>query len=155
WLADRFNDNKGWDAIVSSIITSSGKDADNPANLFYHANQDNNQPSPPKLVGATGNLFMGIQLQCAECHVHPHVDKWSQKDFWGVAAFFGHLHTEREGVAKPAMIPGAPATLNEAERRGQPKGNAAKKSGDEERRQGAGVSIQEPSENRSALARAT
>lgn len=151
WLASRFNDNKGWDAIVTTILTSSGKDADNPANLFYHANQDNNQPSPPKLVGAVGNLFMGIQLQCAECHVHPQIDKWSQKDFWGMAAFFGHLHTEREGVAKAAMIPTAAALITEVDRRAEPKSKAAKKNGEKEIKPGAVIAIPDPTDNRKSV----
>jgi Protein of unknown function (DUF1549)/Protein of unknown function (DUF1553) len=151
WLASRFNDNKGWDAIVTAILTSSGKDADNPANLFYHANQDNNQPSPPKLVGAVGNLFMGIQLQCAECHVHPQIDKWSQKDFWGMAAFFGHVHTEREGVAKAAMIPTAAASITEVDRRSEPKSKAAKKNGEKEIKPGAVITIPDPTDNRKSV----
>jgi hypothetical protein len=151
WLSARFNENKGWDAIVTSILTSSGKDADCPANLFYHANQDNNQPSPPKLVGAVGNLFMGIQLQCAECHVHPQIDKWSQKDFWGMAAFFGHLHAERDTTAKPALIAGAPATLIEVERRGEPKTKGAKKNGEKEIKPGAVITIPDPTDNRKSV----
>jgi len=151
WLAARFNENKGWEKIVTSILTSTGKDADNPANLFYHANQDNNQPSPPKLVGAVGNLFMGIQLQCAECHVHPQVDKWSQKDFWGMAAFFGHLHTDRDGAAKPALFPGLPATITEVDRRAEPKSKAAKKNGEKEIKPGAVITIPDPTDNRKSV----
>jgi hypothetical protein len=151
WLAARFNENKGWNQIVTAIVTSSGKDADCPANLFYHANQDNNQPSPPKLVGAVGNLFMGIQLQCAECHVHPQIDKWSQKDFWGMAAFFGHLHAERDTTAKPALIAGAPATLTEVERRGEPKTKGAKKNGEKKIEPGAVITIPDPTDNRKSV----
>ena len=100
WLADKFNTNEAWNKLVHSLISADGKEADSPAIFFVLANQDNNQPAPNKLVGATGNLFMGIQIQCAECHVHPYTSKWKPSDFWGMAAFFGHTRIEREGADK-------------------------------------------------------
>jgi hypothetical protein len=100
WLAEQFNKGEPWDKIVKAMMTADGKEADNPAVFFTLANQDNNQPAASKLVGATGNLFMGIQIQCAECHVHPFTGKWKPSDFWGMAAFFGHTRIEREGADK-------------------------------------------------------
>ena len=114
-LAQQFNENKGWDKIVKEVLTASGAETDSPAILFYLANQDMNQPSPAKLVGATANLFLGLPLHCAECHVHPTVDQWTQKDFWGLAAFFGHVRFERDGGVK-AVKQGGPVTLHEVER---------------------------------------
>lgn len=146
WLAGRFNENEGWDKIVMEMLTAQGKDEDTPQNLFFAANQDNNQPSPAKLVGASANLFMGIQLQCSECHVHPHVDKWSQKDFWGMAAFFGHVRAERSG--DKAAKQGGPATLTEVERKAEPKGKAAKKNGDKAIAPGAIIAIPDPTDNK-------
>src|ERR1700722_3292255 len=84
------------------------------------ANQDNNQPSPSKLVAATGSLFMGIQVQCAECHVHPFISKWKQQDFWGMAAFYGHVRAEREGTAKNKK--NGTATIVEVEKQAAVKG---------------------------------
>ncbi|MCH7991653.1 MAG: DUF1549 domain-containing protein, partial [Gemmatimonadetes bacterium] len=45
---------------------------------------------PEKLASSTSEIFLGIQIQCAQCHDHP-FDKWKQKDFWGYAAFFARL----------------------------------------------------------------
>src|SRR5262249_5495773 len=129
WLAKKLNDGTGWDAIVRDVLTAKGEQEETPASLFYAANLDNNQPSPPKLVGATANLFLGIQLQCAECHVHPSVDRWTQQDFWGLAAFFGHMRAEREAV-NMVIRPGAPAKFVEVDRFTAPKNKAAKKNGD-------------------------
>ena len=89
-LAERFNTNPGWDKTVTALITASGQEEKAPATFFVMANQDNRQPSPSKLVGAVGNLFMGVQIQCAECHQHPFTSKWGQNDFWGMAAFFAN-----------------------------------------------------------------
>src|SRR5262249_9192182 len=89
WLADQINKGTGWDKVVTERITASGAEASSPQTFFVMANQDNKQPSPSKLTGTVGNLFMGIQIQCAECHKHPMTPQWSMDDFWGVAAFFG------------------------------------------------------------------
>jgi hypothetical protein len=150
WLADQLNKGRGWDAIVRDILTTSGPESDTPAALFYLANQDNNQPSPAKLVGATANLFLGIQLQCAECHVHPGVDKWTQKDFWGMAAFFGHVRADREAGEKGKPQPGT-ATIHEVDRRAEPKGKAAKKTGDKATPPGATIGIPDPTDNKKTV----
>lgn len=96
WLAEQFNENRSWDKIVTDLLTAEGKEAQVPQTFFFLANQENNKPAPNKLVGASANLFMGVQLQCAECHVHPFTKAWTPKDFWGLAAFFGGTRAERE-----------------------------------------------------------
>lgn len=123
WLAKELNDNKGWNKIVGDMVTASGKVEESPQSLFIVANQDNNQVSPSKLTAATANLFMGLQLQCAECHVHPTVETWKQDDFWGMAAFYGHVKFERDGD----KVPRAPiVAVKEVGRQPEPRGKAAK-----------------------------
>jgi hypothetical protein len=96
WLAGQFNDNRGWNAIVSDLLTAEGTPTDNPATTFLLANGDNNQPQPNRAAGAAAALFWGVNLRCAECHNHPFA-RWKQTDFWGTAAFFGKV---RYGGAK-------------------------------------------------------
>src|SRR5439155_3220668 len=100
WLAAKFNEGAGWDAIVRELVTASGAEGSVPQTFFLVTNQDNRQPSPSKLTGTVGNLFMGIQIQCAECHQHPYTAQWGQNDFWGMAAFFGHVRAERAQTGK-------------------------------------------------------
>lgn len=90
WLAKEFNDGKGWDQIVTALLTVEGT---GPAGFFFRANKlSGERPSPAKIVGTVGNLFLGIQLQCAQCHDHPFTSEWKHDDFWGMAAFFGRTH---------------------------------------------------------------
>jgi hypothetical protein len=91
WMAEAFNKDHGWDAIVRDILTAEGDAKKNPTTTFILANRMNGFPRPADLTSTTGRLFMGIQLRCAQCHDHPYVDDWKQDDFWGVAAFFGQL----------------------------------------------------------------
>jgi hypothetical protein len=150
WLSGRFNNGAGWNGIVTDILTARGTESDASPVLFYLANQENNQPSPAKLAGATANLFLGVQLQCAECHVHPTVGRWGQQDFWGLAVFFSHLQFEREGGAK-AVRPGAAVSVSEVERQAAPRGKAAKKNGGKEIKPGAVIAIPDPTDNRKTV----
>ncbi len=93
WLAKSFNDNRGWDKIVRDLLTSEGQVDENPPATFYAAHRDMNNLSRSKVVGTTANLFMGIQLQCAECHNHAFIRDWKQTDFWGVVAFFSQTRS--------------------------------------------------------------
>jgi hypothetical protein len=85
--------NRPYSAIVRELLTGDGgKDRSGPANflLRYEAN-------PTNLAGAVGRQFLGLSLQCAQCHHHPFA-KWTEEDFWGLAACFGRLHV-LEGTA--------------------------------------------------------
>jgi RNA polymerase sigma factor (sigma-70 family) len=88
WLAEQFNRNRGWDHIVIELLTVEGEERNQPQSAFVMANGTNGQPLPNQLAAATGRLFLGVQIQCAECHDHPFTS-WKQADFWGMAAFFG------------------------------------------------------------------
>jgi hypothetical protein len=67
-----------------------------PQVTFWLAHIDMGRVSQPKAVATVANLFMGVQIQCAECHKHPFVDKWKQEDFWSLAAFF--VRTRADGI---------------------------------------------------------
>ena len=90
WLAEQFSRNRGWDRIVTEMLTAEGKLRETPQAGFIMANSENLEPQPNLLADATGRLFWGVQLRCAECHDHPFAN-WKQDDFWGTAAFFSRL----------------------------------------------------------------
>src|SRR5207248_11332567 len=46
-----------------------------------------NENKQENLAASTSRLFMGVKLECAQCHDHPFA-KWSRKQFWELAAFF-------------------------------------------------------------------
>jgi hypothetical protein len=100
WLTRQFNNNRPWDQVVRTMLTAEGDQALAGETFFILANTESGQPAPEKIVGTAAALFLGNQLQCAECHVHPIVPGWSQQDFWGLAAFFGKTHAVRNIAAK-------------------------------------------------------
>src|SRR5262249_31903787 len=129
WLAGQLNSGAGWDRIVRDMVTATGEEGSVAQTLFVLANMDNRQPSPSKLTGSVGNLFMGIQIQCAECHTHPMNAKWNQNDFWGMAAFFGHTKAERTGGGKGNKKNNGPANIREVEQSAPAKDKKGKANG--------------------------
>jgi hypothetical protein len=62
---------------------------------------------PEQFVDDTAQLFLGVRMACAQCHHHPY-EKWSQDDYWGMAAFFGHLGRKTVAVPGVSAQPGQP-----------------------------------------------
>jgi hypothetical protein len=90
WLEEQLNRNRGWNSIVTDLLTVEGPLKGNPQSAFLMANSEGFRPQPNRIAGAVARAFWGIQLRCAECHDHPFA-RWKQTDFWGTAAFFGRL----------------------------------------------------------------
>lgn len=85
WLRQRFVENLRYDNLVSELLVATAGDDAGPA-LYYTALD----VAPEKLAASTARIFLGLQIECAQCHDHP-FDKWKQTDFWGYAAFFAQL----------------------------------------------------------------
>ena len=85
WIRESMQQNLPYDDFVGSILAASGDIADNPPVAWYRqVNQLNEQ------VEDTAQLFLGVRLQCAQCHHHP-FEKWSQRDYYSFAAFFSRV----------------------------------------------------------------
>ncbi len=82
WLADEFNKNTPVNKIVFDVLTSTGSQEENGAVTYFVAN-----PSVDKITDNVTRMFLGVQLQCAQCHNHPFTD-WKQQEYWGMAQFF-------------------------------------------------------------------
>ena len=90
WLREQFARNLPYDAFVAQFLVASR--STNGPGVFYTSLE----LKPEKLAAKTSQIFLGVQMQCAECHDHP-FDHWSQHDFWGYAAFFAQLEQRGEG----------------------------------------------------------
>jgi hypothetical protein len=97
WLRARVRDGVPFDRFVTELLTAPldgrrvggrGRDDDpeaaNGPVAFYVAKEG----KPENLAAATSRLFLGVRLECAQCHDHPFA-RWSRDQFWGLAAFYG------------------------------------------------------------------
>jgi hypothetical protein len=82
WLADNFNSDKPLNKIVYELLTSIGEEDKNGAVSYFVGN-----PTVDKITDNVTRMFMGVQLQCAQCHNHPFTD-YKQTEYWGMAQFF-------------------------------------------------------------------
>jgi len=111
WLADSFNNNRSWNTIVSDMLLAQGDRETKPETTFMLAHVDDNKgrhdPAPNKITTAASKLFLGVRLECCECHNHP-FNTMKQTDFWGIAAFFGDTHSQNASQrdAKDGAVPG-------------------------------------------------
>jgi hypothetical protein len=104
WLEESFNANKPWDGMVREVLTASGP-VDRGPGFYYFANQ-----SVDQLTDSFTKLFLGVQLQCAQCHNHPFTD-WKRDDYWGMAAFFMKVRPN----GRPQMVLRRGGTLQVSE----------------------------------------
>ena len=90
WLGGKFAKNEPFDKWVRDLLL-----AEQEGSELYLAQFRN---APEEATVQISRLFLGMQLQCARCHDHP-FDKWTQKDFFGMAGFFVRVVVSESGAA--------------------------------------------------------
>jgi hypothetical protein len=85
WLKDQFAKNVPMDKLTQDLLTAKGGTFANPAANFYKVETDT-----LKLSENVAQVFMGMRMQCAQCHNHP-FDRWTMNDYYGFAAFFAQI----------------------------------------------------------------
>jgi transcriptional regulator with XRE-family HTH domain len=88
WLTDQLNKGVPYDQWVRQIITAEGMWSEFPEGNFITSLEC----QPPDLAAQTARSFLGLRLDCAQCHDHPFAH-WKQREFHGLAAFFDDLET--------------------------------------------------------------
>ena len=92
WVRDALTKNMPYNQFVQELIAADGELRDNGAGNYIMRYER----SPVFLTSHTSRLFLGLPMQCAECHDHK-TEVWSQEDFYGVAAFFAGIDSQRKG----------------------------------------------------------
>lgn len=103
WIRDAMASDKPYDQFVRDILTANGDESKNPPAVWYKDNQQ-----PEQFTDDTAQVFLGLRIACANCHHHPY-EKWSQDDYWGLAAFFGRVG--KKVVQQPSTTPQQVSTL--------------------------------------------
>ncbi|MCH2399991.1 MAG: DUF1549 and DUF1553 domain-containing protein, partial [Pirellulales bacterium] len=109
WLRAKIAQDASFAEIVKTLLTAEGESYGNPEVNFYCV------PPTPKtvtdplylqkdLAESTAQLFLGVRLQCAQCHNHP-FERWTQDDYLSLAAFFTQVKRTRLGKAGPSGRP--------------------------------------------------
>ncbi len=111
WLRQRFKLNMPYDRLVHEMLLDASTQGNNPfANVFYQINAN----KPEELAASASRLFLGIKLECAQCHEDRSGGPWSQEQFWSFAAFFAGNNPDggvQATYKREIIIPGKKKTV--------------------------------------------
>jgi hypothetical protein len=113
WLEDQFKkEGLSFKEMVRELITANGKTNENGAVNYVLAHLGETVPNDKQrgedgegkftmvpVTSRTTKLFLGVQIQCTQCHKHPFNEEWNQDHFWGVNTFFRQV--DRKGNPMP------------------------------------------------------
>ncbi len=85
-LAKQLNEDVGWDQIASEFITARGDVREDGHTAIVMAQDGRTEETTAEM----SRIFLGIQIQCAQCHDHPY-DRWKREQFHELAAFFPRI----------------------------------------------------------------
>ncbi len=87
WLSESFAQGRAYDAMVTDLLTATGEFLGGQEASYLLVR--GRQKQVEALAGATARIFLGVQIECAQCHDHPYYDQYKQEDFYRFAAYFG------------------------------------------------------------------
>jgi hypothetical protein len=105
WWAEQFRKNRSWDQVVTALVTATGINDETPPVNYLTAMYGN----PVEIAAVTSRVFLGVQIQCAECH-DAKLEPFKREQFHELAAFFGRAkiiqHKDVDGRGTPYAIEG-------------------------------------------------
>lgn len=96
YLADQFNQGVAWDTIARGFISATGDVRQNGATAIIMAQMGDAND----VTAEVSRIFLGVQIQCAQCHDHP-TDRWKRQQFHELAAFFPRITVRPVRVGMP------------------------------------------------------
>ena len=101
WIRENVQQNTRYDQFVSSIMTATGSNRDNPAASYFKILR-----TPADTMENTTHLFLATRFNCNKCHDHP-FERWTQDQYYQTAAFFAQYKLEKDPASGDQMIGGS------------------------------------------------
>ncbi|MCY2986080.1 MAG: DUF1553 domain-containing protein [Planctomycetota bacterium] len=98
WVRDSLLANKPYDQMVRELLAATGTVIANPPVVWYKRVKE-----PKQQVEDVAQLFLGVRMQCAQCHHHP-FERWSQDDYYSFSAFFTQVGRKPTATRGEDMI---------------------------------------------------
>ena len=98
WMRDSLLANTPYDQIVRQVLASTGTIVSNPPVAWYKRVKE-----PNVQLEDVAQLFLGVRMQCAQCHHHP-FEKWTQAEYYHLAAFFSQIGRKPTAIAGEDLI---------------------------------------------------
>lgn len=100
WIKQAVASNMPYDQFVYTILTASGSTIENPPAAYFKVLR-----TPEETMENTTQLFLGVRFNCNHCHDHP-FERWTQGQYWHMAAFFAQVGRKADPAAKGEMLGG-------------------------------------------------
>lgn len=98
WIRDSLLANVSYDQIVRELLAATGTVIGNPPVAWYKRVTE-----PKQQLEDVAQLFLGVRMQCAQCHHHP-FERWSQDDYYSFEAFFSQVGRKPTGTRGEDLI---------------------------------------------------
>lgn len=108
WLRDKLKENAGWDKMARELVAAPIGNNRN-GNNYYDVYSGRSNPTafyqakegkPENMAAGISRVFLGIHIECAQCHDHPFA-RWSREQFWSTAAFFAGVERTQPNFYAP------------------------------------------------------
>ncbi len=98
WMRDSLLANVPYDELVRQVLGATGTIVSNPPVAWYKRVKEPNQQ-----LEDVAQLFLGVRMNCAQCHHHP-FERWSQNDYYALSAFFSQVGRKPTAIAGEDLI---------------------------------------------------
>ena len=98
WLREKIASNTPTDQMVQEILGSKGGTFSSPATNYYQT-----ETATLKVAENVAQVFMGMRIQCAQCHNHP-FDRWTMDDYYSFAAFFSQIGRKKSADPRETVV---------------------------------------------------
>lgn len=98
WVTQQIAEDRPLDQMVRDLLSASGSSFEDPEVNFYQTESD-----PKKIAENVAQVFMGIRIQCAQCHNHL-FDRWTMDDYYAFTAFFSQISRKTGEDYREAMV---------------------------------------------------
>ena len=98
WLRQALQSNKPMDELTRELLTAEGGNFSSPAANFYLVESE-----PKMMAENVAQVFMGVQIKCAQCHNHP-FERWTMDDYYSFSAFFAQVGRKESSDPRETII---------------------------------------------------
>ena len=98
WISEQITAGRPLDEMIRELLSANGSTFDTPTTNFYQI-----EPNTKKIAENVAQSFLGIRIQCAQCHNHP-FDRWTMDDYYSFTAFFSQIARKRSDDYREWMV---------------------------------------------------
>lgn len=100
WIKEQMMQNRPLNEFAADLLVGSGSNFKSPTANLYTASE---RLTPEKTAEDIAQVFLGIRIQCAQCHNHP-FDRWTLDDYYGFSAFFAGINLRRGVEGREVVV---------------------------------------------------